>query len=610
MPGLLGSVVLSQKPSEKQLMISRSLFNHMCGVEQRTGPVAQAAIPERGIHLGRSGMADLHTSAWPTITSDGRRAFIAGRPGPARGDRPIGDAYVAAFVDDRGPVVVEMDRTANFPLYWIQIGSTLCFASDQRALLALDGVGRKVDLGSLGVFFPSGIVGGGRTFFNDIRRLECGQRLILDEDKVVVEEYWRFSPGLRRQDQSSDAERARRFAALIQSAVRRNVKDASTTAFYLSGGLDSRTMLAAYVNEAGVDPRDLRAVTWGDLDRGSCGDFACAERVALTLGVRHKKILRPFSTYENEIERSFDIVGGGHQVVADQPNELGVMALLRDMGFRHGVRGDQLLVPLNPVFSVHQAMHRVNFRRLSEMENVRPLFRRALLPEIEDCADEALGRIAERYRSYSPEDLLEVLYLEQRLPNYLLPSTSWRRNFLNDCNPLLDDAILDFIETVPTHLRKDRRIFVDAARIIWGDRPPAPLATTQELFCTDERVRRRDSILVFLQRQIDDRESAVWDYLDHGAIKTLVAEKLESRESEMTRRRILLRKMRQQLKLLSPRLAMTLTLKVKKRLVSPQNLINSFIVFKRVIDERDGRIATPAPGVDGRRAAMTLHEPA
>jgi hypothetical protein len=75
-------------------------------------------------------------------------------------------------------------------------------------------------------------------------------------------------------------------------------------------------------------------------------------------------------------------------------------------------------------------------------------------------AEDQKGIVAKYYDTENLHDLKDILYLDQRLSNYLLPNKEYYMgNFVSVTNPFLDNDILDFMMKIPIPLRLDKRLF-------------------------------------------------------------------------------------------------------------------------------------------------------
>ncbi len=150
----------------------------------------------------------------------------------------------------RRRLLLARDRAGKKPLFYHDGPRLFAFASETKALLAHPGVPHERDPDALPLFLTYGYVPTPGTFYRGIRALSPGHSMAVSEiGSQAPRRYWRarFGSG----DGMPDAEAEERFRSLLRAAVeRRLVADVPLGAF-LSGGLDSSTVVALMAEAAG-----------------------------------------------------------------------------------------------------------------------------------------------------------------------------------------------------------------------------------------------------------------------------------------------------------------------------------------------------------------------
>src|SRR5437773_2392474 len=149
---------------------------------------------------------------------------------------------------ERRRLLMSRDRAGVKPLYYVQRGEGLAFASEIKALLTLPGVDRSADLEATAEFLRLGFVQAPRTLFRGIRKLPAGWRLVAEGGKVRTEPYWDLSFDKQRPWPSFEACRAE-LVTLLREAVRDQMISDVPLGAFLSGGIDS-TAVVAFMREA------------------------------------------------------------------------------------------------------------------------------------------------------------------------------------------------------------------------------------------------------------------------------------------------------------------------------------------------------------------------
>jgi asparagine synthase (glutamine-hydrolysing) len=127
------------------------------------------------------------------------------------------------------------------PLYYWQVGSTLVFASELRAILATKLPTINLSMEGLYGYLKSGSVPEPHTLIEGIHCLEAAHVLHWKSGKLSVQQYWQINFGAEITSLPEAKETVR--AALIDSIEHHFVSDLPVGIF-LSGGIDSTAVLA------------------------------------------------------------------------------------------------------------------------------------------------------------------------------------------------------------------------------------------------------------------------------------------------------------------------------------------------------------------------------
>ena len=200
--------------------------------------------------------------------------------GPAFLSR-LNGKFAAAIVDSRERrLTLVNDRFGMKPLYYAATADGLHFASEIKSLLANRQSPRQLNLRGLAQFFSFGQLFGQDTFVEGIEGLPPAACVTYDArtGQTNVERFWQpaAAPSASRTDPAWLDEVDARFAA----AVDRQTRDADGLGISLSGGLDSRLILAL-VDHARVP------VTSFSLGMAGSLDHRCAEQMATLTNRRH-----------------------------------------------------------------------------------------------------------------------------------------------------------------------------------------------------------------------------------------------------------------------------------------------------------------------------------
>ncbi len=140
-------------------------------------------------------------------------------------------------------LMIARDRMGIKPLYYTQVRDRLYFASEIKALLACDEIEPELDPAALREFLSLLYVPNPGTMFKRILKLPPGHVLFWRNGKVELEKFWDSSQPVEYY-RDSEADLVARCREVMTSSVRRQLISDVPVGFFLSGGLDSSTILA------------------------------------------------------------------------------------------------------------------------------------------------------------------------------------------------------------------------------------------------------------------------------------------------------------------------------------------------------------------------------
>jgi asparagine synthase (glutamine-hydrolysing) len=189
--------------------------------------------------------------------------------------------FAIALWDGRSKkLLLARDRLGKKPVYYSWNGKRLLFGSEIKALWPAGGLSDEMDLEALSDYFSYQYVPAPKTIYRDVRKLRPAHYLEVQGSTIREVPYWdiRFDQTL----QLSESEWCERFLEEYRTAVRsRLVSDVPLGAF-LSGGVDSSSVVAL-MNEF-QPPVTTCSIGFTEERYDEAGD---ARRFAASLGTSH-----------------------------------------------------------------------------------------------------------------------------------------------------------------------------------------------------------------------------------------------------------------------------------------------------------------------------------
>jgi asparagine synthase (glutamine-hydrolysing) len=198
--------------------------------------------------------------------------------------------YGFAIWDARsGTLLVGRDRLGIKPIYYLDDGRRVAFASEAKALLELPGVAREIDAAALGSYLELGYVPAPLSLFRGIRKLPIGGLLRVSAAGTSVRSTW-TPPTAVEHGVSEHDWIAQVRAQLERSVTMQMVSDVPIGAF-LSGGIDSSAVLAFMARATGEPVRTYSIGFDGGVAERFYNELEHARQVAQLFRTDHHEIL-------------------------------------------------------------------------------------------------------------------------------------------------------------------------------------------------------------------------------------------------------------------------------------------------------------------------------
>ncbi len=200
-----------------------------------------------------------------------------------------------------GELKVINDRFTSIPLYYYRNESSSEFyATPYFSCLwqIRKSLGLKINQEAICEFLFFQRLLGTKTFLHDILFLPDASILKFKEGKLSIERYWQRD---YQKTNSSLEENSHRLAELVERSIRNKTSDGRRYGHFLSGGMDSRSVLAAFENNF---PTCFTATI------SENRELRTAREIAHTKGAKHIYLKLHPEHYSQIFEPAVKIIGG------------------------------------------------------------------------------------------------------------------------------------------------------------------------------------------------------------------------------------------------------------------------------------------------------------
>jgi len=228
----------------------------------------------------------------------------------------------------RERLLLARDQMGIKPLLYCNTGNNFLFASELKSILASGLVERKVDPEALRLLLTFGSVTQPRTMIRGVKMLLPGHRLILENGRERIEQFWRLDVGRRAEVAELPYDE---LVTLVRDSLEESVRlqmvsDVQLGAF-LSGGVDSSLLVALMARNSS---HRIKTFSVGFGAEGAAMDESGdAEKTARFIGTDHARVVVTGQQVRDRIQH---IAGA-----LDQPSVDGVNSYFVSLAARQAV---------------------------------------------------------------------------------------------------------------------------------------------------------------------------------------------------------------------------------------------------------------------------------
>jgi asparagine synthase (glutamine-hydrolysing) len=183
-------------------------------------------------------------------------------------------------------LLLARDRVGIKPLYYVQTNNSLLFASEIKAFRADPSVQLELNPQAIDTFLTFLYVPGTETLFRNVRKLDPGHYLVMEDGRVKVSRYWdlKFTAP---ESNGHFRDSAEALHEMLQQTVRDHMISDVPVGVLLSGGVDSTALLSFAVNET---QKKISSFTIGFEGQNFADERPYAKLAAEQFGTEHHEM--------------------------------------------------------------------------------------------------------------------------------------------------------------------------------------------------------------------------------------------------------------------------------------------------------------------------------
>tara|TARA_Y100000588_G_C14251768_1_gene923730 strand:+ start:795 stop:2660 length:1866 start_codon:yes stop_codon:yes gene_type:complete len=429
--------------------IHHGTFNH--GVVAMTEDTNVGVVLDGWIHTGYQGNQDTNTSDSLDIARWCMEQYMD------RGINFVSDLngqFNLIVWDNRSDSVYLInDRYGTRPIQYSIIDEKLYFAPEAKSILATGGLEKNLNLKMVVNHLSWGRVGiGNDTFFDGIKILPPASILHWRRGKITLDQYWdyKYSPI----DQIDD-DFVGEVAGIFKRAVDRHTNAGLQYGVSLTGGLDSRSVLAALVQKP-ISHKNITAYTWGTSEYND--EIAIAKQVADQLGSSWNFVkLTPTDFIKHAPDgvcatEGLDLLVQSHGLsvypsIREDKTDALLTGLAMDITLGGSYLDDSIMSPdTTDKKAISYVLNKSQY--FSSEETIQLMS----IGETGDILDvlrtEAIGELGSSNLNYIA-DRCDRFFLRSRVSRILFTRQAWQRMYMEDVIPTFDNEFIDCVLNIP-----------------------------------------------------------------------------------------------------------------------------------------------------------------
>jgi asparagine synthase (glutamine-hydrolysing) len=441
----------------------------------------------------------------------------------------------ALYDRSRARLLLGRDRLGIKPLFLLQRGDAVYFASELKALFPFCDGRPALDPSGLAQYLQTGFTSGINTVVRDVTRVSPGELVVIATDGLHRTRYWDLRSCSGSFTSFPAAEEY--FTDLIDLVMRQHIRSDVPFGLFLSGGVDSSVILAL-LSRYTRDP--IRTYSVGFLDQGVPNELPAARAVSERFGTIHTEIQLDRDTLLRRLPYA---IWSADELVADYANlPVSILAERASTDLKvvfSGEGGDEIFAGYGRYRTpgIQRWMRALGapgtggFRTRGIFDRARHfhVFRSDIDPYLHEWRTPLVEAWGETPRSWTALQRMQYVDLVTWLPNDLLAKVdhmlmSWS---MEGRVPFLDHRLVEFGLALSDDLKVGRRtgkVFLKR----WSERilPGHDLWSRKRGFTVPIREWLRGDTLDRVERTLL-ASATVCEWCNPGGIKRLVAAQRE-----------------------------------------------------------------------------------
>lgn len=369
--------------------------------------------------------------------------------------------FIIAILDrSQKKVIITNDRHGLYPTYYSSWGNFFSFAPEMKGVFSSADLPKTLDKVALAQYMRLQHLLGNRTFFENIQLLPNASYLIYDlqSHHFTIHPYWTFND-IKFQPEVKFNDAVEETGRLLRKSVTQLSNDRLRPGVFLSGGMDSRTILGL------ISRRPIISFNWGNKN---CPDVRYSRMIAKTVGSEHHWFdLEKGDWVLNYIDLHLALTEGFHSwihshgisVLPVARNLIDVVLTGWDGGTVMGHMDNIDLMQINAVdwialssYLFNMFVRKYTWPSITEAEE-KYLYHDSIAKEMQGLAFQSFVEELAPYENYRKDIRSELFYIMNHCRRMTIHMITTARSHIDVRVPFFDYDLFDFLFSIPAQVR-------------------------------------------------------------------------------------------------------------------------------------------------------------
>jgi asparagine synthetase B (glutamine-hydrolysing) len=455
------------------------------------------------------------------------------------------------------------DHYASRPVCYGEQKGFFYFSPEPKGIAGLPGFQVTTDESALVMVLTHGHLLGGTTYYQQIKYLDPGSIVCIDRGGVRISKHFEYLPNEQPVGDTTP-ELIENLGHAIRAACRRRVHHAPHMVVPISGGFDSRGLLAVF---QGLTDCRLKTVSWGTNEDTPHADACTGRQLANFFHTEHRFLPRDFGNSVDDVEELIARIDGGSVDAVQHPSELRLMRFIRnELGTDYLIRGDEVFGFKGAAASDAEAFARCGLRELSEFPDVVRLLNPARRAGFLEQSHAALEKVRAECPLLQPSARKDYFHYYQKIRNFANRSNYYKLSVLEAANPWLDKKVVEFLQTIPAPCRVEKMLYRRTLETLFPDLMKIPIATRNSVEDWAVVMKEYVPLQKLIRFHLLEQRNRFHDMMDMDAVAAVVTATFQGQRTESAKVRIYARA-KGLLRVVSPKIYDMVRSKAQGRLI-------------------------------------------